>query len=115
MRGSLWEIPMDKTYYVYIMTNKKDGVLYIGSTSNLEQRVYKHKLKLIDGFSKNYNTTTLVYFETTNSAQAMIERERQLKHWKREWKVNLINENNPQWEDVSLEHEGDPRVRKDDN
>lgn len=93
---------MNKTYYVYIKTNKKDGVLYVGSTSNLSERVQKHKLKLIDGFSKKYNTTILVYFEETNSAEAMVARERQLKHWKREWKVELINANNPDWKDLSL-------------
>lgn len=97
------------------MASRKAGVIYIGSTSNLEERVNKHKMKLIDGFSKRYNTTTLVYFEETKSAEAMVYRERQLKHWKREWKVELINENNSEWEDLSVGiFEEDPRVRKDD-
>ena len=93
---------MSKNYYVYIMTNRKDGILYIGSTSNLTDRVNKHKSKLIDGFSRKYNTTVLVHFEQTSSAESMVARERQLKHWKREWKVNLINEENSEWRDLSL-------------
>lgn len=93
---------MNKTYYVYTMASRKDGVLYVGSTSDLTERVYKHKLKLIEGFSKRYNTTILVHFEETNSAEAMVARERQLKHWKREWKVNLINESNPGWKDLTI-------------
>jgi len=92
-----------KTYYVYIMTDKKDGVLYIGSTSDLAGRIYKHKNKLIDGFSKKYNTAVFVYFEETSSAGSMVARERQLKHWKLEWKLNLINGFNPDWTDLSVD------------
>jgi len=91
-----------KTYYVYIMASRKNGIIYIGSTSNLPERIYKHKHKLIDGFSKKYNTTILVYFEDTTSAESMVTRERQLKHWKRDWKIDLINESNPEWKDLSV-------------
>jgi putative endonuclease len=90
-----------KKYFVYIMSNKKDGVLYIGSTLNLDERVSKHRLKAFDGFSKKYNTTSLVYFEETNSPIEMVERERQLKHWKREWKLELVYDSNPEWKDLS--------------
>jgi len=101
-RGSLFGGMLSKTYYVYIVANAKNGIIYIGSTSNLEQRIHKHKLKLIDGFSKKYNTTMLVYYETTDSAEAMITRERQLKHWKRDWKIGLINTASPEWKDLAI-------------
>ena len=89
-------------YYVYIMTN---GVrtLYIGVTNDLTRRVYEHKHKLIDGFTKKYNITFLVYYETTNNVEAAIAREKQLKGWKRDKKIALIEASNPQWKDLSLE------------
>jgi putative endonuclease len=86
--------------YVYIITNKKEGTLYIGVTSNLVKRVYEHKQKFIDGFSKKYNLTNLVYYEQFDSIENAIKREKQLKNWKREWKLNIINQFNPIWKDL---------------
>ena len=91
---------MEKQYYVYILTNKSNKVLYIGVTDDLERRIYEHKNKMIDGFTKKYNLTKLVYDEATTDARSAIEREKQLKNWHREWKMNLIKEFNPEWKDL---------------
>ena len=91
---------MDKDYYVYIMTNKSK-TLYIGVTSNLEKRAYEHKNKLIEGFTKKYNITRLVYFEQTRDVNSSIAREKQIKGWLREKKIALIEKTNPYWEDLS--------------
>ena len=88
-------------YYVYIITNRKDGVLYIGVTNNLERRMSEHKQGLSKGFSKRYNLNKLVYFETYQYIEDAIKREKNMKKWKREWKINLIEEDNPIWEDLS--------------
>ncbi|GAA0725649.1 GIY-YIG nuclease family protein [Aquimarina litoralis] len=78
-------------YAVYILSNKKNGTLYIGMTNNLERRVFEHKNKLIYGFTKKYNLNTLVYFETHQYVNDAIIREKRLKTWKRQWKINLIS------------------------
>ena len=88
-------------YYVYIITNKRNTVLYIGVTNDLKRRMYEHKNKLIEGFSKKYNLNKLVYFEQTNDIYTAINREKQLKKWRREKKEWLINQMNPQWDDLS--------------
>ena len=88
-----------KTYYVYITASKRNGTLYIGVTSNLKKRIYEHKESLVDGFTKKYNVDKLVYFEMTNDINSAIQREKQLKKWKREWKIKLI-EKNPYWIDL---------------
>jgi len=90
-----------KQYYVYILTNKSNKVLYIGVTNDLERRMYEHKNKMIDGFTKKYNLTKLVYFEATTNINSAIEREKQLKNRHRDWKINLIKESNPEWRDLS--------------
>ena len=90
----------DKQYYVYILTNKTNRVLYIGLTNNLSRRMFEHKNKLMEGFSKKYNLTKLVYYETTTDVKSAIGREKQLKNWHRGWKINLINQFNPKWEDL---------------
>ncbi len=87
-------------YYVYIMTNKLNTVLYIGVTDNLTRRVYEHKNKVIKGFTEKYNINKLVYFETTKDVNSAIAREKVLKRWKRDWKVSLIEEKNKNWEDL---------------
>jgi len=92
-----------KQFYVYILANKKYGVLYIGVTNNLERRFYEHKNKVNDSFSKQYNANKLVYFEATESIITAIQREKRLKKWRREWKVDLINQDNPEWNDLSEE------------
>ena len=88
-------------YYIYIMTN---GVrtLYTDVTNDLMRRVFEHKEKLVDRFTKKYNITMLVYYETTGDIQAAIAREKQLKSWRRSKKIALIESSNPQWKDFSL-------------
>ena len=90
-------------YYVYMMTNWNDSVLYIGVTNNLERRVYEHKHHLVDGFTKKYNICKLVCFETTGDVRVALEREKQLKGWTRAKKNALIAKNNPTWQDLSAE------------
>lgn len=91
-----------REYYAYIMANKS-RTLYIGVTNNLERRVYEHKTKLLDGFTKRYNLNRLVYFESTDDIGAAIEREKEVKGWVRRKKVALIHTLNPAWEDLSQE------------
>ena len=90
-----------KQYFVYILTNKNNAVLYIGVTNNIERRIQEHKDKKIKGFTKRYNVSKLVYFEETEDIQTALEREKQLKRWHRQWKINLINEYNFDWRDLS--------------
>lgn len=88
-----------KNYYVYIIGNSRP-TLYIGVTNNLVRRVYEHKNKLVEGFSKKYGLNLLLYFELFSSAEEAIKREKQLKHWNREWKLRLIKEGNPEFKDL---------------
>ena len=88
-------------YYVYILTNKSNHVLYIGMTNDLKRRIYEHKNKVIEGFTSKYNVNKLVYFECTNDAKSAIEREKVLKKWARIKKCNLIEMQNPAWQDLS--------------
>ena len=96
---------MNKTCAVYIMTNYSETSLYIGVTSNLQKRVWKHKNKVVEGFTSKYNVDKLVYFELTDSIESAINREKQLKRWYRDWKINLIKEINPEFKDLSLDWE----------
>jgi putative endonuclease len=91
---------MGRNYYVYIMTNKS-GTLYIGVTNNIKRRVYQHKNKLADGFTKKYKIQYLLYFETFDSVYSAIAREKNLKGFIRKKKIELINSVNPKWEDLS--------------
>ena len=86
--------------YVYVLASKKNGVLYTGVTSDLIKRVYEHKNNLVDGFTKKYNVHNLVYFEQHEDISNAILREKQMKKWKRFWKIKLINTVNPAWEDL---------------
>jgi len=88
-------------YFVYILSNKYNNVMYVGVTNDLERRMYEHKNKLVDGFSKKYNLTKLVYYEISQDVESAIAREKQLKNWHRDWKMNLINQMNPEWQDFS--------------
>ena len=88
-------------YFVYILTNWDDSVLYIGVTSNLEKRLYEHRNHLVDGFTKKYNIHKLVYFEESSDVNSAIAREKQLKGWTRKKKNDLINKSNPEWKDLS--------------
>jgi len=89
-----------KQYYVYIMTNNS-RTLYTGVTDNLVRRAYEHKKKLVEGFTKKYNLTRLVYYETTSDVRAAIQREKQVKGWLRKKKIALIEAANPEWKDLS--------------
>ena len=89
------------TYFVYILTNKTKNVLYTGVTNDLQRRLYEHKNELVDGFTKKYHTHKLIYYDTTPDAESAIIREKQIKGWKREKKIALINEMNPSWKDLS--------------
>lgn len=86
--------------YVYLLTNKPNGVLYTGVTSDLARRVYEHKQKLFEGFTKKYGLDTLVYYEVYDSITEAIVREKAIKAWKRAWKVRLILQSNPEWNDL---------------
>ena len=90
-------------YYLYILTNKKNGTLYVGVTNDLERRMFEHKKKLIEGFSKKYGLDKLVYFETYQYINDAIKREKNIKKWKRQWKINLIEDDNLDWEDLSID------------
>jgi putative endonuclease len=89
-----------KNYYVYILSSKRNGTLYIGVTSNLPNRVYQHKMRQIKGFTEKYNINKLVYYEQGEDSIGAIAREKQLKKWKRQWKIELIEKENPNWKDL---------------
>ena len=91
-----------KSYFVYIMTNRSK-TLYTGVTNNLERRVYEHKNKLVAGFTSKYNITKLVYYEETSDVHSALAREKQIKGWLRAKKIALIEAENPEWKDISLE------------
>ena len=90
-------------YYVYILSNFKNGTLYIGMTNDLERRMFEHKGKLVEGFLKNYNLNKLVYFEQFQYVNDAIKREKQLKNWNRQWKIDLIEEDNNDWNNLAFD------------
>ena len=92
---------MNNSYYVYILTNWNDKVMYVGMTNNLERRVYEHKHKLVEGFTAKYNINKLVYYEECQDVNAALAREKEIKKWRREKKNMLIQEANPTWQDLS--------------
>ena len=94
-----------KPYYVYIMTSPT-GTLYVGMTDNLQRRVYEHKHKLVEGFTKKYNVTRLVYFEETGDVKTAMGREKEIKKWRRSKKTALIESHNPKWQDLSRGWDG---------
>ncbi len=89
-----------KQYCVYILASKKNGTLYIGVTSDLLKRVWQHKNKTAEGFTKKYGVDRLVYYEQTEDVRSALDREKQLKNWKRQWKIELIEKENPEWNDL---------------
>jgi putative endonuclease len=86
--------------WVYFMTNRRNGILYVGVTSNLPRRAYEHREGLIEGFTKRYGLKMLVYCEHFEDIRDAIQREKAIKHWPRAWKVRLIHASNPEWEDL---------------
>jgi len=94
-------MPTEKRYFVYLLTNSNNKVMYVGVTNDLERRIYEHKNKLMEGFTKKYNVHKLVYFEETKDAYAAIAREKEIKRWRREKKNQLVELINSNWEDLS--------------
>jgi putative endonuclease len=90
----------ERSYWVYILASRIGGTLYIGVTNDLIRRVYEHREKLAEGFTKKYDVARLVYFEQHSDIEAAIWREKRLKKWNRAWKIDLIEENNPNWVDL---------------
>ncbi len=88
------------SYFVYLLASQKNGTLYVGVTNDIVRRVFEHKNDLVDGFTRRHRVHTLVWLESTESIEAAIGREKQLKNWKREWKVALIERDNPNWLDL---------------
>jgi len=93
---------MQKQPCVYILASKRNGTLYIGVTSNLIQRVWQHKNNQVAGFTQKYNVHTLIYYELHEVMESAILREKQMKKWRRDWKIKLIEKSNPQWDDLWL-------------
>ena len=91
---------LDRQFYVYILASKRNGTLYIGVTSSLVQRVWQHKTKAVPGFTSKYGVDQLVYFEGHGDASSAIQHEKQLKKWRRAWKIELIEARNPAWHDL---------------
>ncbi|MDO9349909.1 MAG: GIY-YIG nuclease family protein [Deltaproteobacteria bacterium] len=89
-----------KEFYVYILCSKRNGTLYTGVTSDLIKRVYEHKNKLVDGFTREYSVHRLVWYEIHESWEPAFKREKQIKRWKRVWKLELVEKNNPSWNDL---------------
>ena len=89
------------TFYVYILANKPNGVLYVRMTNELERRIAEHKGKQIRGFTHKYNIDKLVYFEEFETSDEAFQRERQMKKWKRDWKIEIIENKNPEWKDLA--------------
>jgi putative endonuclease len=87
-------------YYVYILASRKDGAIYVGTTNDLVRRIYEHRTKAVRGFTSKYNITRLVWFEIYDDPLSAISREKELKKWKRSWKIKLIEARNPEWQDL---------------
>ena len=88
------------SYWVYILTNRRAGALYVDVTNDLVRRVYEHREGLVRGFTKRYQIMSLVYYESHDTPRAAIQREKNIKHWSREWKIDLILSMNPEWRDL---------------
>jgi putative endonuclease len=91
---------MNKSYYVYILASERNGTLYIGVTNDLIRRVYEHKNNIVRGFTKKYGVHRLVYYEQVSNIKSALQREKRLKKWNRKWKIELIEKNNPEWNDL---------------
>jgi len=89
-----------KPHFIYILTNKVNGTLYVGMTENLARRVSEHKAGLAEGFTKKYGCRLLVYYEVADDFESALRREKTIKKWSRQWKLNVINEMNPAWDDL---------------
>ena len=92
---------IEKAYYVYLLTNWNNNVMYVGVTNDLQRRVYEHKEKMVKGFTKKYNVNKLVYYEQTTDIAAALNREKEIKKWRRNKKNILVESTNPSWRDLS--------------
>jgi putative endonuclease len=91
---------MSKNYYVYMLASTRRGTLYVGVTNNLVRRAYEHRTESLDGFTKRYGVKRLVWYEATSNIEPAIEHEKRLKRWRREWKFDLVEKDNPEWQDL---------------
>jgi putative endonuclease len=91
----------EKSYYVYLLTNWNNQVMYVGITNKLERRIYEHKEKIVKGFTKKYNVNKLVYYEQTSDVVEALNREKEIKKWRRDKKNRLVFDSNPLWQDLS--------------
>lgn len=89
-----------KMYYVYLLASGRNGTLYIGVTNDLKRRVYEHKQKIIKGFTEKYNVNNLVWYEQTEDVNSAIQKEKEIKKWNRNWKIELIEKDNYEWKDL---------------
>ena len=96
-------MPEERSYYVYLLTNWNNRVMYVGVTNDLKRRVYEHQKKLVQGFTQRYNVHKLVYYEQTNDIVSALTREKEIKKWRREKKNNLVVSSNPEWRDLSAQ------------
>jgi putative endonuclease len=94
---------LERSYYVYLLTNWNNKVMYVGVTNDLARRIYEHKSKLVPGFTEKYQVRKLVYFEETSDVEAALAREKEIKKWRREKKDALVIDRNPEWRDLSEE------------
>jgi putative endonuclease len=100
LHSGLFYKRMTKQYYVYILTNRRNGALYTGVTGELPSRTWQHKEKVVEGFTKKYGICCLIFYEARDNPEAAIRREKQIKKWQRQWKINLIEGFNPAWKDL---------------
>ncbi|MCX6792426.1 MAG: GIY-YIG nuclease family protein [Candidatus Falkowbacteria bacterium] len=94
---------VEKVYYIYLLASKRNGTIYTGVTNNLLKRIDEHKKNIYSGFTAKYNVKKLVYFEIFNDVRAAINREKNIKAWCRQWKIDLIEKENPTWRDLYYE------------
>jgi putative endonuclease len=91
---------LTRSYFVYLLASRRNGTLYVGITGDLKRRVWEHRQDLVEGFTKKYGVKLLVWYEHTESIESAIVREKQIKMWNRDWKIQLIESANPDWRDI---------------
>jgi putative endonuclease len=100
-----------RKYFVYILASRRNGTLYLGMTNDLMRRVWEHRSGVVEGFTKRYHVHTLVWYEVAETAYSAIQREKQLKRWRRAWKLRLIEEMNPTWRDLYADFPAEEELR----
>ncbi len=99
-RSLAGSIAVPGLYFVYNLASRRNGTLYVGSTNDLVRRVFEHRTKAVPGFTSRYNVTRLVHYQQLGELSAAIQRERNIKHWSRAWKIALVERENPDWRDL---------------